>query len=265
MADNDNSGAWNAAGQVAAAGVAAIGQSVGTKNSFKRSKELMELQMQNQEMMNDNAAKRQLKMWQDTNYGAQARELKNAGMSVGLMYGGSGGGGTTAGQNSAGSAAMGSAPKPQDVGAMTQAGKGIAELAMMKAGTEKLKAEARKANVEANVTEFGEQTKKDEYSVRNSELTNREAELWAERKAKNEYKGNDTGWDTIAKNEITNSKSEATKGVNEAIYSELKLQSEKLNQTLTAEKTKEIWHNIRQKWVAAGFKGLDAIIKIALK
>ena len=36
-------------------------------------------------------------MWNSTNVEAQIEHMKNAGMSISAMYGGSGGGGTTAG------------------------------------------------------------------------------------------------------------------------------------------------------------------------
>lgn len=266
MSDEANSQAWQAAGQAASAGAAAIGQAVGSKKQYERTKDLMDIQQNNQERLNQNAYNRQMQMWKDTNYSAQKAEMEKAGLNVGLMYGQSGGGGSTVGTNSGGSAASGNAPQYQDVGAISQAAKTAAELSMMKAGTEKLQAEARKANVEANVTEFGEQTAKDETTVRSQELTNKEAEIWAEMNAKNKYdeKGQN-GWDIIAENEIKNSKSEATKQVNEAILSGLKNNSEVLNQKYTNEKINEIWHSIRQKWTQAGFKGLDSIISAVTK
>lgn len=262
-----NNAAWQAAGQAGAAGIAAIGQSVNSKKQFSRSKDLMELQMKNQEMMSDNAQRRQLEMWDKTNYGAQKEQMEKAGLNPALMYGMSGGGGTTVGSNSAGGAASGTLPKdgPMDVGAMVSSAKAMAELAMMKAQTDKTKAEGRKANVEADVTEFGKQTAYDESTVRGQELSVKEQELWAEMNAKNKYVGNETGWDMIAQNEIKNSNNNAEKEMNEAILSKIKLESERANINLTDERRKAIWHEIRQKWTQAGFKGLDSIVNGVFK
>lgn len=77
-------------------------------------------------------------MWEKTNYGAQRRELQNAGLNVGLMYKGAGQGGTTSGGSapSAGGGGMGlinSAP----------------QTAMMKAQIENIKADTEVKKVDA--------------------------------------------------------------------------------------------------------------------
>ena len=141
---NDNSAAWNAAGQAASAGIAAIGQSVNTKNQFKRSKQLMEIQMQNQEKMNDNAMARQMQMWENTNYNAQVAKMKEAGLNPGLLYGLSGGGGTTTGSVGAGSASTGHAPQMMDMGSIIQASLAMAQAKLIQAQTDKTKVETEK-------------------------------------------------------------------------------------------------------------------------
>lgn len=141
---NDNSAAWNAAGQAASAGIAAIGQSVNTKNQFKRSKKLMEIQMQNQELMNDSAMARQMKMWEDTNYQAQVGKMKEAGLNPALLYGMSGGGGATTGSVGAGSASGGHAPQLMDMGSITQAALAMAQAKLLAAQTDKTKVETEK-------------------------------------------------------------------------------------------------------------------------
>lgn len=154
---SDNSGndaAWQAAGQIGSAGIAAMGQSVGSKRQFERSKQLMELQMQNQERMNETAYARQLQMWKDTNYSAQIQQMREAGVNPALIYGKGGGGGTTVGSNSAGAASGGAAPQiGMDIGSIVQASKMIAELAFMKAQT-------KKTNEEANSIELDNKVKK---------------------------------------------------------------------------------------------------------
>lgn len=141
---NDNSAAWNAAGQAASAGIAAIGQSVNTKKQFKRSKELMEIQMQNQEKMNESAMARQMQMWENTNYQAQVQKMKEAGLNPALLYGMSGGGGATTGGVGAGSASGGHAPQMMDMGSITQAALAVAQSKLIEAQTKKTDAEREK-------------------------------------------------------------------------------------------------------------------------
>lgn len=142
--ETDNSGAWQAAGQVASAGVAAMGNSVNTRNQFKRTKELMEIQMRNQEQMNENARERQMKMWKDTNYSAQIEQMKLAGLNPALLYGEGGGGGVTTGSNTAGSASGGHAPQMMDIGSITQAALAMAQAKLLAAQTRKTEVEADK-------------------------------------------------------------------------------------------------------------------------
>lgn len=81
--------------------------------------------------------------WLKTNYSAQKDQLNKAGLNPGLMYGmGSGGGGQSAG---------GDMPQAASSGGMDIAQN--AQLSLMKAQEEKLKADARKANIDADKTE----------------------------------------------------------------------------------------------------------------
>ena len=67
----------------------------------EQQKRLMQLQIQGQKEMTDYTMAKQLQMWKDTNYPAQVQQMKDAGLSVGLMYGKGGGGGATTGSPSA--------------------------------------------------------------------------------------------------------------------------------------------------------------------
>lgn len=60
------------------------------RRNVNNSKQLMDYQFQ-----------KQLEMWQKTGYGAQMKQLKEAGLNPGLLYGMSGGGGQTAGSGGA--------------------------------------------------------------------------------------------------------------------------------------------------------------------
>lgn len=246
-----SSAAWQAAGQAASAGIAAIGQSVATKKQFKRSKELMELQMANQERMNENAYNRQMQMWEDTNFAAQREQLKKAGMSVGLMYGQGGGGGTTVGSNSAGGASGGASPQAFDIGAIVQAGKAMAELAMMKATTRKTEEEAESQALDNEVKKnFGQEA--DMYEASNR----RDAAL----------QGGQIMFEGMDKEEPKNlfqkmKVAEQEAMIQEYIGKRIDNEAKRANITLTKEQTNAIWHEIRQKWASVGINGIGEIVK----
>ena len=83
-----------------------------------------------------------MEMWNATNVEAQIEHMKNAGMSISAMYGGSGGGGTTAGSGG-GSAPIATADGEVQRQAMgLQLGKQAAELALLQAQTKKTEVEA---------------------------------------------------------------------------------------------------------------------------
>ncbi len=177
MSDEANSAAWKAAGQAVSTGVAAIGQDISSRKQFNRSKELMSLQMQNQERLNESAYARQLQMWKDTNFSAQRKEMEKAGLNVGSMYGKSGGGGSTVGSNSAGSAASGQVPNqaPFDIGQIVAATKSMAELGMLKASTRKTNADAKSVELDNVYQQENEiPTKRAESTVRYQKATGAE-------------------------------------------------------------------------------------------
>ena len=92
-----------------------------------------------------------LDTWEKTNYPAQVEQLKEAGLSTGLMYGGGGAGGTTQG-GSGGSVSGGEAPKGgQEILGLQLMG---AQKNLLEAQTEKTKTETENiGGVERNLTE----------------------------------------------------------------------------------------------------------------
>ena len=150
MADNNSSPfPWASVGG-SALGIG-IGQLVrGQQNRDQR--RFMEIQMKNQMKLNEQGHQLQKDMWDYSNYGNQVEHMKNAGLNVGLMYGGAGASGTT-GSQSGGSAQSGT-PANQQVGAMgmglqiqqTQAQNDLikAQTAATKAQEIKTKAESEK-------------------------------------------------------------------------------------------------------------------------
>jgi len=98
-----------------AAAVSSIGNQILNQQQFKQEKELMGIQMGNQQTLNAQGHEMQMDMWNKTNYGAQIEHMKNAGLNPGLMYGMKGGGGTTTGSQSGGAASKGNAPQAAKV------------------------------------------------------------------------------------------------------------------------------------------------------
>ena len=78
-------------------GVGMISDTLRQGQQYSQQKKLMELQMQNQMKLNLQNQKIQQENWDYTNYENQMKHIENAGLSAGLIYGGSGAGGATMG------------------------------------------------------------------------------------------------------------------------------------------------------------------------
>ena len=143
-------GIGNTAGNALTGGI--IGNIFGGMND-KRQREqqqhLTDMQLKAQQQLNKSNNDLQLDMWKKTNFPAQMAMLKEAGLSPGLIYGGSGAGGATTG--SAGGSVSGGSASGHSGEAM-----GIAALAqqqqMNQAQLELIKAQTNKTNVEADKT-----------------------------------------------------------------------------------------------------------------
>ncbi len=97
-------------------GVNALTQNARESRSNRNAREMMTLQTTNQKQLNQQGYELQKKMWEETNYPAQVKMLKEAGLNAGLMYGMSGGGGTTTGSQTEGSATNGQVAQTQQMG-----------------------------------------------------------------------------------------------------------------------------------------------------
>lgn len=121
-----------------------IGQRRREKRAMKNQMALMNYQTQNQKALNEQGHELQMQAWEKTNYPAQMKMLREAGLNPSLLYGMSGGGATTTGSQGGGSASGGSAPSPQpmEIGNMLQAGMLRSQIKVNEATAEKLKADA---------------------------------------------------------------------------------------------------------------------------
>jgi hypothetical protein len=124
-----------------------------------KQQELNQQQYENQRRLNDQGAKIQEEMWRKTNYPAQVKMLKDAGLNPALLYGMKGGGGVTTGSQGGGSAQGGSAsggtapmPNYMDLG----------QMALLNADIKLKEAQAKALNAQATGTEF-ENSIRDKY------------------------------------------------------------------------------------------------------
>lgn len=67
------------------------------RRQIRQQTKLQDLQIKGSKELSDYNYKKQMEMWEQTNYKAQMEQLKKAGLNPGLIYGMSGGGGTTTG------------------------------------------------------------------------------------------------------------------------------------------------------------------------
>ena len=150
--DKSNNGAM--LGMLAGPVGGLVGQGLGMalgntqrKNEMKDQKALMQLQQGNQMALNRQQQELAMKMWEDTNYDAQVKQMEKAGLNVGMMYGGSGAGGATTGGAQGGSAVGGQAPRgtmTAGAGMGMQLGMQLAQMELMKAQADKLRTETTK-------------------------------------------------------------------------------------------------------------------------
>jgi len=131
----------------------ALMQNTRRKQQMSDQRELMEVQQKNQMALNEQGQKLAQENWDYTNAENQVKHYENAGLNVGLMYGGNGAGGTLS-SGSGGGATGGSAPTQEN--SYGQAGQ---QLGMMGIAQQQLesqievnKAMANKANAEADAT-----------------------------------------------------------------------------------------------------------------
>lgn len=136
-----------AAGQAAAQGTNAImGLILGGINDRRQVRQQRRLNEVSKEMQQWQM-EQQLKMWEATGYGAQKRQMQEAGINPALMYGMSGGGAQTASVNTSSPAAA-----PGGGGeAMGMMGMGL-NLALLKAQKDNIEADTAKKQAEATAT-----------------------------------------------------------------------------------------------------------------
>lgn len=138
------------------------------EKAWEYEKEGMGMQYQYGQAAANAAQRRNMEMWNQTNFEAQRKHMENAGLSVGLMYGGGGQGAVSQG----GQATQPSGPTSNPVAMALQYQQIEQQNAAIKSQTMLNQAEATKALAEAKKT-GGVDTKKTEYEIRWQEIENR--------------------------------------------------------------------------------------------
>lgn len=166
-------------GGIVGGGLGLLGGLFGGGNSRKDQERLMEkaweyekegmgMQYNYGQAAANAAQQRNMEMWNQTNFGAQRKHMEDAGLSVGLMYGGGGQGAVSQG----GQATQPSGPTSNPVGMALQYKQIEQQNEAIKSQTILNQAEAAKAIAEAKKTS-GVDTEKTEAEVKWQEIENR--------------------------------------------------------------------------------------------
>lgn len=140
----------------------AIGK-YGDRRQYNQQKRLQGLAVRGQKELANYEQGLAYDMWDKTNFDAQRKQMEKAGLNVGLMYGGTGGGGTTQGAGSTGSVSTAMAPQgAPEIGMAMQTGLAArmqqAQIELTKAQTEKTKVETTKTGG-VDTAKTGQETK----------------------------------------------------------------------------------------------------------
>ena len=177
--------------------------------AWEYEKEGMGMQYQYGQMAANEAQRRNLEMWESTNFEQQRKHMEEAGLSAALMYGGSGAGSTS---TAGGQATQPNGPTSNPVAMALQYKQIEQQNEAIKSQTILNQAEAAKALAEAKKTS-GVDTKKTEFEIKWQEIENR---IQASR-------------EQIASSNITEAKANAKKAMEE--FNQAMLNTEYLDKT----------------------------------
>ena len=143
-------GIWDGAGTAGIGSVLGIGAGIIQQNQQnQQTMGMMNQQMYNQMNLNNQMQDIQQENWDYTNYENQVKHMRNAGLNIGLMYGGAGAGGSTMGGASGGSAAMGQPAPPINT---MEIGQQLLQARAIEAQTKVAEADAKLKNAQADKT-----------------------------------------------------------------------------------------------------------------
>jgi len=212
-------------------GLQQVANTIGGNTAQKRQEKLMGINLKNQKELNQQGRNIQMDLWNKTNYGAQVRHMKEAGLSPGLIYGNSGGGGATTGSQGGGSAASGGAPSRPQMGM---------EALLMGKQMKLMEAQTRDINASAENKENG--VKSNLQADYDSKVQTIEGQ-----KINNKIQGES------AQAQIEKIRKEA---VTEGLKQKMLSSGIELNDT----KMEQLENKIYQDWAKVGFSGLDSVL-----
>lgn len=213
---------------------------------IEQQRRLTEMQKDANKEAMENSAAQQMKMWNDTNYGAQKDHMIAAGLNPGLMYGMSGGGGVTTGsatqQGVGGGQAASAAATEQNKLAMgmqlAQQGLMIAQAEKTRAETENLKAGTGKTEVDTATGKLDLDTKQKTQGATIQTIEETAAKALADAVRSQQQQ--------VITEETMNSQIEKIK--TDAIGAMIENEARKSGIELNAARIKEIAVNIEQRW-----------------
>lgn len=150
--------AAGAAGSAMGIGIQRLGANYDRRKQMQAQEELTEIQKRAEREMMDYQQQKALEMWEKTGYGAQMKQMKEAGLNPGLMYGMGGGGGQTTGPGGSPGITGGSAPYVDTAGMGLERG---IQLALLTSQKEVLDSQADKNRADAEAKR-GFETKESE-------------------------------------------------------------------------------------------------------
>lgn len=281
--------------QAASQAMGGLGGAIFGKGADRRQRKQQEkLNIINQrahEAMTEYNMKKQLEMWEKTGYGAQIKQIKDAGLNAGLIYGMGGAGGQSSNVDT-GSAATATAPNEgmsQFAGMGMQGGLIPAQIDLIKAQTENVKADTTKKsgvdtekgwaeidnlfadtkNKEANTKWQSLKTKLDEIELKfNSNQLNYEARedilIQAARQAKEigDQMETKTGTDRMAQRfYIETMRTELARLGIESQLKEAQINLTKEQTTAISEGIAQAWENVAQGWENLGIQDQKNVIQ----
>ncbi len=233
-----------------------IGANTRRKQQMADQQKLMEVQQKNQIALNKQGQQLAQENWDYTNAENQVKHYENAGLNVGLMYGGSGAGGTLS-SGSGGNASGGNAPIGESVSNIMGIG---LQAQQIQSAIELNKAMANKANAEAEKTS-GVDTESTIASTGLTKMNTENAKLESQLRSQ----GLEATLDTLVANRdkavaesssaITNAnvsastkESQINKINSEAANEAFKLTLMQADKKLTDEKARAITQELAQEW-----------------
>lgn len=141
--------AAGAASSAIGIGINRLGANYDRKQQMKTQEQLTALQMKAEKEMMDYQQLKELEMWEKTGYGAQVKQMQEAGLNPGLMYGMGGGGGQTTGHGGSPAIAAGTAQHVNTTGMGIQNGM---QMALLMSQKKVLDTQAEKNQAEADKT-----------------------------------------------------------------------------------------------------------------